>query len=112
MSQNTSIGDRLEFMGLDQKARETLRSLQPFLKREVGNALTLFYDKVRKTPDTRKFFRDDSQMTGAAGRSSRIGTSSPKVNSATPMSRRCERSGRSMPHRPRAALVPSAAMRW
>jgi methyl-accepting chemotaxis protein len=60
-----SIVERLDFIGLDQKARTALRNLQPLVSQAIGPALTAFYDKVKGTPATRKFFGDERHMAGA-----------------------------------------------
>ncbi|MEP9374785.1 globin-coupled sensor protein [Mesorhizobium sp. KR1-2] len=63
-----SLNERLHFIGMDQKARETLSSLQPLLGRSLGPALTAFYEKVKATPETRSFFGDDKHMASAKSR--------------------------------------------
>jgi methyl-accepting chemotaxis protein len=60
-----NIVERLDFIGLDQKARTALRNLQPLVSRAIGPALTAFYEKVRGTAATRKFFSDERHMAGA-----------------------------------------------
>ena len=60
-----SLQERLDFIGLDQKAREALRELRPFLGQALQPALAAFYDKVRVTPETRRFFADEKHMAGA-----------------------------------------------
>ena len=68
MSRDPSLNERLAFMDLDQDARGALRSLGPVIDREIGAALSGFYDKVRATPETRAFFGDDRQMDQASVR--------------------------------------------
>jgi methyl-accepting chemotaxis protein len=63
-----SLQERLDFIGLDQKAREVLRELRPFLSQALQPALAVFYDKVRVTPETRRFFADEKHMAGAKSR--------------------------------------------
>lgn len=65
---NDSLQERLDFIGLDQKAREMLRALRPFLGEALQPALAAFYDKVRVTPETRRFFADEKHMAGAKSR--------------------------------------------
>ena len=62
-----ALKDRLDFIGMDQQARAVLQNLQPFINRSIGPALDVFYSKVRATPDTRRFFRDEQHMSGAKG---------------------------------------------
>lgn len=65
MSRNHTLGDRLSFIGLDDKARRALRSLSGFVTRELPNTLDRFYSKVRATPEVRRFFSDDRHIEGA-----------------------------------------------
>ncbi len=67
MSDQYAVGERLDFIGLDDKARQTLRSLGPFIAAEIEPALTLFYTKLAATPQVRTFFRDDGHMATAKG---------------------------------------------
>ncbi|PSJ61936.1 globin-coupled sensor protein [Pseudaminobacter soli (ex Li et al. 2025)] len=64
----SSLNERLNFIGMDQKARTALSKLQPLLRQSLGPALATFYEKVKATPETRKFFGDDRHMAGAKGR--------------------------------------------
>ena len=63
-----ALSARLEFIGLDQGARETLRSVAPVIKESLGTALDGFYDKVRRTPETLRFFSNHEHMSGAKSR--------------------------------------------
>ena len=65
MSEQGSIDQRLEFVGLDEKARGALRGIGPLIAKSIGPALTAFYDKVRNQGEIRGFFRDETHM-GAA----------------------------------------------
>ena len=60
-----SLKARLEFMGLDTAAQTALRDLKPLIARSIGPALSTFYEKVRATPETRRFFKDDKHMAAA-----------------------------------------------
>ncbi len=66
-----NLDERLQFMGIDEQARATLKSLQPLVRDAIGPALTAFYDKVKATPATRKFFADESHMAAAKGHQER-----------------------------------------
>ncbi|HTV34669.1 MAG TPA: methyl-accepting chemotaxis protein [Methylocella sp.] len=66
-----NLTERLEFMGIDQEARAVLKKLQPLISQAIGPALAAFYDKVKATPTTRKFFADDRHMTAAQGHQER-----------------------------------------
>jgi methyl-accepting chemotaxis protein len=59
------IAGRLDFLGLDEKTAENIRRLKPIIDRELPIGLDRFYDTVRKTPETRKFFSSDDHMRGA-----------------------------------------------
>ena len=62
------LQERLDFIGLDQTAREVLRELRPLLSQALQPALAAFYDKVRVTPETCRFFADEKHMAGAKSR--------------------------------------------
>ncbi|AYV46011.1 globin-coupled sensor protein [Caulobacter flavus] len=68
MSQDYALSDRVAFMGLDNRARAALRALRPLIEREIGPALKGFYDRVKATPETRKFFGDERHMDAAGNR--------------------------------------------
>jgi methyl-accepting chemotaxis protein len=59
---------RLDFLGLDAPARSKLLSMQPLVRQAIGPALDTFYRKVKSTPETAKFFSDDSHIKGAKSR--------------------------------------------
>jgi methyl-accepting chemotaxis protein len=60
-----SLKERLDFIGMDQQARTVLNKLQPLISRSIGPALSVFYDKVKATPGTQRFFRDEEHMLAA-----------------------------------------------
>ncbi|WP_193175870.1 globin-coupled sensor protein [Oricola nitratireducens] len=61
------IEGRLAFLGLDETSRAQIRKLKPVIERELPKGLDRFYDTVRKTPETRKFFSSDDHMRAAKG---------------------------------------------
>jgi methyl-accepting chemotaxis protein len=61
------LNERLDFIGMDHKTRAALSKLQPLLARSIGSALDAFYDKVKATPTTRRFFGNEGHMAGAKG---------------------------------------------
>ena len=63
MSDN--FNQRLDFMGLDSTARAHLRKQKPLIERIMRPALNAFYDRVRRTPVARAYFRDDNHMQKA-----------------------------------------------
>ena len=67
MTDTYAVRERLDFIGLDPKARDELRALRPFIKAEIGGALEVFYAKLRKTPQVRAFFSDENHIKSAQG---------------------------------------------
>ena len=65
------ISGRLEFLGIDNGCAENIRALKTLIERELPKGLDRFYDRVRQTPETRKFFSSDDHMRGA--KSAQIG---------------------------------------
>lgn len=65
MSSDYVIDQRLRFMNIDAKSRQTLRSLIPVVEQELPNILSAFYEHIRATPEVRRFFNDDRHMDGA-----------------------------------------------
>ncbi|MBU1376132.1 MAG: globin-coupled sensor protein [Alphaproteobacteria bacterium] len=65
---DSQLQERLDFIGMDTAARGALRDLQPLIKREIGGALDGFYARVRETPETRRFFGNESHMRSASSR--------------------------------------------
>lgn len=59
------LQSRLDFMNLGETQRGILRQLRPYLKTLVNQSLDTFYAKVRVTPETKKFFRDESHLSHA-----------------------------------------------
>ena len=68
MSQDHASAERVAFMGLDDRAKSALRDLRPVIRKEIGPALKGFYDKVKASPETRKFFQDERHMDAASSR--------------------------------------------
>jgi len=56
---------RLEFMDLDQKRRDAIKSIKPFIERELPKGLDLFYEKIRKVPQLSRFFSSEQHMAHA-----------------------------------------------
>jgi methyl-accepting chemotaxis protein len=59
------IQGRLDFLGLDEASSENIRRLKDIVARELPKGLDRFYDTVRQTPETRRFFSSDDHMRGA-----------------------------------------------
>jgi len=64
-SQNHDIARRLDYLGLDEAALKRLRSLKPFIEKELGPALDKFYAIVRKSPEVNHLFSSDAHMERA-----------------------------------------------
>jgi methyl-accepting chemotaxis protein len=64
-AEDNSLQDRLNFMGMDRRARELLRELRPFIAQSVGPALDVFYAKVRVVPEISRLFGDPNHMAHA-----------------------------------------------
>jgi methyl-accepting chemotaxis protein len=68
MGQDHALNERLAFMGFDADARSALRRVRPVVDKAIGPALEAFYAKVRATPETRAFFKDERHIDAAANR--------------------------------------------
>jgi methyl-accepting chemotaxis protein len=71
MNQQYDMGalrERLQFIGLDPSSRERLRGVKGVIEGSIKQALDTFYDRVRSTPQTSRFFNDDRHMQSAKGR--------------------------------------------
>lgn len=66
-SNNHDLERRLDYLGLDASARKELRTLKPFLEKELGPALDRFYAVVRKSPEISHLFSSDSHIAHAKG---------------------------------------------
>ncbi|MCR6499984.1 methyl-accepting chemotaxis protein [Shinella sp. CPCC 101442] len=65
VTQNHDIARRLEYLGLDEAALKRLRSLKPFIEKELGPALDKFYGIVRKSPEVNHLFSNDAHIDRA-----------------------------------------------
>jgi methyl-accepting chemotaxis protein len=54
-------------MQLDEKGRERIRQLKTVIDRELPAGLDKFYEKLRVTPEVRRFFDNESQIARAKG---------------------------------------------
>jgi methyl-accepting chemotaxis protein len=57
--------NRMEFMELDEKARERIRQLKSIIDRELPRGLDKFYARLRATPEVQRFFEGESQIERA-----------------------------------------------
>ena len=65
MSSDNTLAGRLAFLGLDQESLAQLRRLRPVVDKSIGPSLDAFYNQVRATPETRKFFSDEAHIDHA-----------------------------------------------
>ncbi|MDM9621931.1 chemotaxis protein [Rhizobium sp. AC44/96] len=62
------LNERLEFVGLDEKQRQSLASLGPVIGRSLDGALNVFYSKARVHSETSKFFSSEAHIQHAKER--------------------------------------------
>jgi len=68
MSFSDTLAERLDFMQLDQDARQHIRNAKSLIMKDLPSALDKFYGRVKSFPETRKFFSSQSQIDGAKSR--------------------------------------------
>lgn len=71
MSQQYDMGalrERLQFIGLDPASRDRLRGLKGVIDESIGPSLAVFYERVRSTPQTARFFNDERHLQSAKER--------------------------------------------
>jgi len=62
------LSQRIEFIGLDEAARAALRTARPVVMEGLPAALDALYDRIRATPQTAAFFRDEGRIDQAKAR--------------------------------------------
>jgi len=65
MSKVAEIQDRLDFIGLDSKVREILRSSKDIILSALPASMDAFYERVRSHPETARHFAGSSRMESA-----------------------------------------------
>jgi methyl-accepting chemotaxis protein len=68
VTKDNGVADRLDFVGLDQEARESLTSMAPLIDRGVAEALEIFYAKATTHAVTSRFFPDQRHVDHAKTR--------------------------------------------
>ncbi len=63
-----TIAHRLEFIGLDERVRDRLRTLKPVLAGAVSSALAEFYDRLARNPEASAFFSSRASIDTAQTR--------------------------------------------
>ncbi len=66
-TQDQQLSERLAFIGLDAEARRALKAEADFVDAVLPAILDRFYDTIRATPETRRFFRSEDHIRGAHG---------------------------------------------
>jgi methyl-accepting chemotaxis protein len=66
-SSDSNLANRLEFMQLDTKGRERIRQLKAVIDRELPAGLDKFYEKLRATPEVKRFFETEAHIARAKG---------------------------------------------
>jgi methyl-accepting chemotaxis protein len=56
------LSERLQFMKLDSRSRDALRSARKLVESKLPGVLTAFYHQVRATPAVARFFSSDRHM--------------------------------------------------
>lgn len=59
------LSERLHFLGLDARAKETMRGMRRLIEAKLPGVLNDFYRKVRATPEVARFFSSDGHMDAA-----------------------------------------------
>jgi methyl-accepting chemotaxis protein len=65
MTTKDSAARRLEFTGIDQESRATLRELRPFIARVLPAILDDFYRHIARFPETARLFSNEGHMKHA-----------------------------------------------
>jgi methyl-accepting chemotaxis protein len=65
--QNASAADRMAFMEFGAQSCERIRQLKPIIDRELPAGLDKFYERLRQTPEVRRFFTDETHIKRAKG---------------------------------------------
>ncbi|VAV89410.1 hypothetical protein MNBD_ALPHA06-1772, partial [hydrothermal vent metagenome] len=68
MTDNSNLDDRLRFMRIDRKTRDSLIEFRPYVEKHLPGILNRFYDHIREWPQVSRFFSGDSQMSGASNK--------------------------------------------
>lgn len=65
VAETSSLAERLQFMRMTPESCAAIRSLKPIIDRELPIALDKFYEQIRETPHTAKFFESKDHVAGA-----------------------------------------------
>ena len=60
-----ALRERLDFIQFDERSRSALRDGRALLDRALPEALDAFYDQIRRTPEARAKFKDESAIADA-----------------------------------------------
>lgn len=59
------LAERLDFIGLDARSLDALRSVEPMIAHHLPDALSRFYERLVKVPAVSRFFSGNAQMSRA-----------------------------------------------
>ena len=65
MSSPSALTERLDFVKLTPAELQALNGVKPIVMRALPEVLDRFYDSVRATPDTHRFFSGEAQISSA-----------------------------------------------
>ncbi|MBB4199790.1 hypothetical protein CCR94_24065 [Rhodoblastus sphagnicola] len=65
LSHADPLNERLQFIRMDAGASAAILKIKPVIERELPAALDKFYEQVRATPETRRFFSNEGGITRA-----------------------------------------------
>jgi methyl-accepting chemotaxis protein len=64
---DSQLANRMEFMQLDAQSCERIRQIKAIIDRELPGGLDKFYERLRATPEVKKFFDSESHIARAKG---------------------------------------------
>jgi methyl-accepting chemotaxis protein len=68
LSHADGLNERLQFMRMDARTCADIQKIKAVIERELPAALDKFYEQVRATPETRRFFSSESRIASAKDR--------------------------------------------
>jgi methyl-accepting chemotaxis protein len=65
MKTTETYKERIDFIGITEQERQTLKAFHPLLEKQLPNILRSFYEKIDHYPHLKKLFSDDAILTHA-----------------------------------------------
>lgn len=62
---DVALQQRLQFMLIDQEARDALKEFRPYIEEHLPDILAAFYEHIRRWPEVAQFFKGDAMMDQA-----------------------------------------------